>query len=183
MQNKLFAVNFPADVAENQLRELFGQYGPVQSIELGVIEKTGERGAVVEMGSEKVATKANHGLNGLKLGDQYLVVSYLDADTGRELTPKQRKIIEEIAAALGETEEVPRRQIEAVVTLCGTSFAQTILAETLEIAAAGSLAVSDGSRPRTPGGIFFYLVRFRVSPEVRRWIYNRKGKLVEEKHA
>lgn len=180
MESALYVANLNPNTTEGQLRDLFGQYGEVVTVDMATDEKTGEHHAIVQMASEKVATKAYNGLNGYRLEGCYLAVSYPDVDLSRELTAKQRKSIEEIAATLGETDEVPLRQIEAIVRLCGVSFTQAIVKEALEIDASGGLMTSDGSHRRTKGGIFFYLVRYRVSPPVRRIIYNRKGKMPQE---
>jgi len=180
MENALYVANLNPNTTEGQLRDLFGQYGDVVTVDMSSDEKTGEHHALVQMASEKVTTRAYNGLNGYRLEGRYLAVSYPDVDLSRELTAKQRKSIEEIAATLGETDEVPLRQIEAIVRLCGVSFAQAVLKEALETDASGGLMTSDGSHRRTKGGIFFYLVRYRVSPPVRRIIYNRKGKMPQE---
>lgn len=66
-----------------------------------------------------------------------------------------------IADRLGETEAEPRAQLERVVDICGAEFAQAVLDETLALEAGAGLAVADGRR-RTPGGVFFYLVRQRI---------------------
>ncbi|HVO71422.1 MAG TPA: hypothetical protein VMT24_15335, partial [Aggregatilineaceae bacterium] len=69
---------------------------------------------------------------------------------------------------------------EAIVRLCGVGFAQAVLKEALEIDASGGLMTSDGSHRRTRGGVFYYLARYRMSPPVRRIVYNRKGKMPQE---
>jgi hypothetical protein len=145
-----------------------------------VDEKIGQPYALVAMVSEKIATKAYNGLNGYALGDYRLVISFPDVVWGRELTAKNRKVVEDIVAALGEADEVPLRQIEAIVRLCGAGFAQAILAEALEVDAAEGLMTTDGAHRRTKGGVFFYLARYRMSSPVRRIVYNRKGKMPQE---
>lgn len=174
---ELYVANFPPTITEEQLRTLFAEHGEVTAVRLGVEEPHGVPYAVVEMASEKVATKAYHALNGYRLGGQALAVSYPEPDLTRELTARQRKTVEEIAATLEETEKVPVRQIEAIVRLCGAGFARAILNEALEVDAGAGLMTSDETRRRTKGGIFFFLARFRMSPPVRRIIYNRKGKI------
>jgi hypothetical protein len=77
----------------------------------------------------------------------------------------QSTIAQAIAEQLGEVEAEPRAQIERTVEIHGTELAQTILQETLEIEANGGLLVPDGSRRRTPGGVFFSLLRQRISRE------------------
>ena len=54
-----------------------------------------------------------------------------------------------------------------------------VVAEALEVEAQEGIMTSDESRRRTKGGVFFYLARYRMSPDVRRLVYNRKGKLEE----
>jgi hypothetical protein len=180
MGDGLYVANLDPDITEGQLRDLFGQYGEVLAVDMTAEEKTGEHYAIVQMASEKVATKAYNGLNGYRWGDRYLTVSYPEVDLSRELTAKQRRSVEEIAETLGETDEVPLRQIEAIVRLCGVSFGHAVLKEALEIDASGGLMTSDGSHRRTRGGVFFYLARYRMSSPVRRIVYNRKGKMPQE---
>jgi RNA recognition motif-containing protein len=178
MSNTLYVTNFPPDTSEEQLGALLAEFGEVTSLQLGIEERTQMPYAVVEMPSEKVATKAHRSLNGYKLGEHYLAVSYPAVDP-KELTAKQRKAIEDLLAQLGETDETPLRQIDAMARLCGMPFVEALVKEALEIEAGAGIPTTDGSRPRTKGGVFFYLARYRVSPEVRKIIYNRKGKMDE----
>ena len=178
MINVLYITNFPPEMSEDQLRELLAEFGEVTALEMDVEERTAMPFAVVEMASEKVATKAHRSLNGYRLGEHSLSVSYPEPDP-RELTAKQRKAIEDIVATLEETDEVPLRQIEAMVRLCGLPFVEALVSEALEVDASEGIMTSDASRRRTKGGVFFYLARYRMSPDVRRLVYNRKGKLEE----
>jgi len=75
------------------------------------------------------------------------------------LGPEEWRATQEIAAGLGETERGPLGQVGRVVGRLGTDRARAFLAQTQEIEAAGGLLLPDGSRRRTPGGVFFYLVR------------------------
>jgi len=75
------------------------------------------------------------------------------------LGPEDWRATQEIAAQLGETERGPLGQVGRVVGRLGADRARTFLARTQEIEAAGGLTLPDGSRRRTPGGVFFYLVR------------------------
>jgi hypothetical protein len=68
-----------------------------------------------------------------------------------------------IAKALGETDEVPLFQITGVVRVLGEETAQKLLAETLETEKNGGMMLPDGSRKRTPGGVFFFLARQKLS--------------------
>jgi RNA recognition motif-containing protein len=178
MSNALYITNFPAGTTEDQLRELLAEFGEVIALEIDVEERTATPFALTEMASEKVATKAHRSLNGYRVGEQSLSVSYPEPDP-RELTAKQRKAIEEIVATLEETDEVPLRQIDAMARLCGLPFIEALVSEALEVEAREGIMTSDASRRRTKGGVFFYLARYRMSPDVRRLVYNRKGKLEE----
>jgi len=75
------------------------------------------------------------------------------------LGPEDWRATQEIAAHLGETERGPLGQVGRVVGRLGTDRARAFLARTQEIEVAGGLMLPDGSRRRTPGGIFFHLVR------------------------
>jgi hypothetical protein len=80
-------------------------------------------------------------------------------------TPDTRAIAAMIAQELGETQPVPVAQIRRIVQRLGPEAALAFLQETHQIEAQGGLMLPDGSRRRTPGGVFFFLVRQRVSPE------------------
>lgn len=89
---------------------------------------------------------------------------------------ESNKIIQQIATQLGENTKIPLTQIGRVVEHCGVEFAETLLKETLEIEANGGLMINDGSRRRTPGGVYFYLVRGRVNKELREKIFGPRKK-------
>lgn len=177
MKNKLYVANLSHEITEEKLREVFGQFGEVTSVHVGNDAMSKRKYALVEMAVEKTATKAMNELNGQKLDDLYLSISYPDVDLNRELLPKQRKMVEEMAAQLEETEKVPLRQLELFVRLTSVSLAQALLKETLEIEAAGGLMTNDGQRRRSKGGVFFYMARPRVSSPIRHLVFTRKGKL------
>ncbi len=75
------------------------------------------------------------------------------------LGPEDWRATQEIAAGLGETERGPLGQVGRVVGRLGIDRARAFLTRTQEIEAAGGLMLPDGSRRRTPGGVFFHLVR------------------------
>ncbi len=68
-----------------------------------------------------------------------------------------------IAAQLGETESGPRATIWRIVRTIGPERAQAFVAQALEAEANGGMLIPDGSRKRTLGGIFFYLVRTQIT--------------------
>jgi hypothetical protein len=78
-----------------------------------------------------------------------------------------RRVAEDIARQLDETNPEALDQIELIVQRLGVDKAQEFLRETLEIEDQGGLLVRDGSRRRTPGGVYFYSVRGKVSRKDR----------------
>jgi RNA recognition motif-containing protein len=178
MSDKLYVSNLAAETTSDELRTLFEQHGQVLDVTMGINEHNGTPYALVQMESQKVATRANHALNGHDLHGQRLAVGYAEVDLSRDFTSRQRRDAEAIAQALGETEKVPVRQIETLVRLCGASFAQAIANEAKERVAAGEVFMTaDNTRPRTVGGVFFVLLRPRLAPPIHKIIFNRKGKL------
>lgn len=85
--------------------------------------------------------------------------------------PSQQETAAMIADALGETEEPVRVQIFEVVRALGRTQSRQLLTETQEVEAAGGMMLRDGSRRRTPGGVFFQLVstKGRPKPGKRLW--------------
>src|SRR5260370_29882725 len=63
-----------------------------------------------------------------------------------------------IAAHLGESEAEPLQLLHKVVKKLGLEQALAFLKETQEIEAQGGLLLPDGSRRRTPGGVFLSLL-------------------------
>jgi len=93
------------------------------------------------------------------------------------LGPEDWRATQEIAAALGETAHGPLGQVGRVVGRLGAERARAFLARTQEIEAGGGLMLPDGSRRRTPGGVFFHLVRTAevVSRADKAYIFPRQG--------
>lgn len=177
MGTALYVANLHQQVTADELRALFAGHGEIVALEVISVERIGEPAAIVEMATEKQATRALNALNGTELGGKRLFISYAVPDVEKDLTPRQRKTIEEIVAALEEVEKVPLRQIEAIVRVCGGQFAQSLLEEALALDQQEGIMTLDGTRRRSKGGVFFYLARYRMSPEARKIVYNRKGKL------
>jgi hypothetical protein len=70
-----------------------------------------------------------------------------------------------IAAQLGETAPGARATIWRIVRTIGVERTQAFVAQAQEVEAKGGMLVPDGSRKRTLGGIFFYLVRTQISDD------------------
>jgi len=81
-----------------------------------------------------------------------------------------------IAAVLGETMPPPIRIITRAVDRLGPDRARAVLGQALTVEAAGRLTLPDGRR-RTPGGVFFHLVRTSdaISREDKDYIFPRQG--------
>lgn len=93
------------------------------------------------------------------------------------MPPEQWKMVQEIAAKLGETEKGPRYLIADIITHCGVEFAEDVLKETFEVEANGGLMTNNQTRRRTPGGVFFYLAKGRLDPETRQKVFPDRKKL------
>jgi len=72
--------------------------------------------------------------------------------------------------ALGETERKVLAQLYRAVDVLGVEIVQAVVAEAQQVEANGGLLRRDGQR-RTLGGVFFYLLRERCTPEQRKRIF------------
>ena len=81
-----------------------------------------------------------------------------------------------IAVVLGETMPPPIRIITRAVDCLGPPRARALLGQALTVEAQGGLMLPDGAR-RTPGGVFFYLVRTdeAVSRADKAYIFPHQG--------
>jgi hypothetical protein len=179
MKKDVFVANLPEGVTPDDLKGLFEPAGEIEAVEFEPNPILNGVSARVTMVTEKAATRARNTLNGQSLQDRRIAVSVTDLGERNHLSDKQQKTVEQIAAVLGETEEVPLRQLTAIVMLCGTNFAEAILHETELVESSEGIATVEGDRRRTKGGVFFYLARHRMAKPIRAVVYNRKGKLPE----
>ena len=82
-----------------------------------------------------------------------------------EQVPRANEVTRLIAEQLGEQERSPQQMIYRTIQVLGVETALALLQQTHETEAAGGMLIPDGSRRRTPGGVFFVLVRQQASPE------------------
>lgn len=83
-------------------------------------------------------------------------------------SPKgKQQTINHISKILGESNEPVIMTINRIVKRIGADCALQILSETQRIQANGGLLVKDGSRRRTSGGVFFFLVKKFLNSEQR----------------
>jgi hypothetical protein len=91
--------------------------------------------------------------------------------------PSQQETAMMIADQLDEKEPGPRTQLVNIVRALGRTQARTLLQETLDIEAKGGMMLPDGSRRRTPGGIYFHLAYTKGIPKkgktLRRPMYRK----------
>ena len=81
-----------------------------------------------------------------------------------------------VAVVLGETLPPPIRLITRIVDRLGPARARALLGQALTVEAQGGLTLPDGTR-RTPGGVFFFLVRTsdEINREDKAYIFPRQG--------
>ena len=78
--------------------------------------------------------------------------------------------VETLAQVLRE----PKRDLlTKVLRTLGADRCSAILTDTLQHEAAGGMLTKDGTRRRTPGGVFFQLVKERATPQERRRLFPR----------
>ena len=82
--------------------------------------------------------------------------------------------VSHIAKTLGEVEEIPLSQISGIVRVLGEEGALALLNETQEVEKAGGMLLADGTRRRSPGGVYFQLARRKLPPEEKKIIFREK---------
>jgi PHAX RNA-binding domain len=93
--------------------------------------------------------------------------------------PAALQLVDEIAAQLGETEDEPRATILRAVVQLGADAALALLRDAQAVEAGGGMWLGDGSRRRTPGGVFFYLLRQRTEKPDRLAIFYPEYQQIE----
>jgi hypothetical protein len=79
-------------------------------------------------------------------------------------------------ATLAEVLQEPNRPLlTLVLRIFGHDRTVEILTETLQREAHGGMLTKDGTRRRTPGGVFFQLARERATPQERRRLFPHPG--------
>jgi hypothetical protein len=79
-----------------------------------------------------------------------------------EIIDPHRVAVRYITQQLGETAKHARGMIWRIVHECGAEQALEWLREAQEIESHGGMMTEDGERRRTPGGVFFKLVRDKL---------------------
>src|SRR5918912_839610 len=95
---------------------------------------------------------------------------YMECTTDTRGTPMDALTVETLAAILQEPKVPLLRQ---VLRTLGQDRCAALLADTLACEANGGMLTKDGTRRRTPGGVFFQLVKERATPKERRRLFPR----------
>ncbi len=85
----------------------------------------------------------------------------------REYSPE----VLDIAKRLNEDDRKPLVQIERIVKHCGSEFTDLMVESTLAIEESGGMLTANGDRRRTPGGVFFFIVRHALPEDMRERIF------------
>jgi hypothetical protein len=83
----------------------------------------------------------------------------------------------ELAQQLGEAGKQSVYQLRQVVAALGDDVARELLAETLQIEAGEGMLTLDQSRRRTPGGVYFFLAKSKLTDEQRKAIWPKNWRL------
>ena len=98
----------------------------------------------------------------------------LDPDARRERGQALNRLKDEIAEALEEDAPEVIMLLHRCVQAIGEATSRQLLVQTWQVEASGGLLTTDGTnRRRTPGGVFFWLVKQKASSEDRQRIFSR----------
>lgn len=91
-------------------------------------------------------------------------------------------IVQEIAKALSERNIA---EVQAAVTVLGPERARALMQQALEVEAQGGMMTANEKRRRSPGGVFFHLIRQGATKEERKAIFpnNRNPKKNRKKRS
>jgi hypothetical protein len=179
MPEQLFVAPIPKDFPTEKLRALFEAVGEVQRFHR---PKQGDKQAgyvFVTMATDELNQAAIARLNDYPIGEnlknltvkiaERRVKPFFQLDPATKADFKQVAL--EIAAQLNETEEVPVKTIKRLVYQCGPEQAREWVRQAFEIEANGGMMLENLGRKRTIGGVFFYISKRAMTPEVRAVVY------------
>jgi hypothetical protein len=81
------------------------------------------------------------------------------------------ELSQSMADELGETTPGPRKALFRIARVLGPDQSTALLEKTREVEAAGGVMTPDGSRRRTPGGVFFFLAKEHMTDEQRQLVW------------
>jgi RNA recognition motif-containing protein len=184
MKYKLFFANLPDDVTEDQLQVVCTEHGEVVYLSLLKDEEqetfTGQARVTLETEGPLEAILVS--LNSQRFGDQRPAVSRVEPSSPwPDTTDDQRAVVSQIVDTLGEEASLAQRQIKRIVVQCGAAFAQGLLTDTLQIEEQGGIWLEKYQRRRTPGGVYLYLARQKMSPQMVKTIFKSKKNKTKSK--
>ena len=94
-----------------------------------------------------------------------------------------RSVVEQVSSDLSETNSDAMAQIESLISVAGVELVQSILQETLEIERNGGMMLFSGKRRRTPGGVFFFLAKQKLTPEQQVAVFGKSETAKKERPA
>ena len=80
-------------------------------------------------------------------------------------------VVQKIATDLGETDTIPLETIERIVGVIGEEKALALLDETMQVESGGGMMTNDGQQRRSPGGVYFKLVKLQTASKERQAIF------------
>ena len=98
-----------------------------------------------------------------------------------DLTPEEKAFSKKIAKKLREKYKKPRTLISQIVELFGIEKTQEYFNRTMAIQHNGGLYMEEMNRYRTPGGVFFKIIKDDIDDEVQAELFPRK-KLTARQH-
>ncbi len=87
--------------------------------------------------------------------------------------------VEQLIAELDESTDRAVAQLHAIFYVLGEDVGRAVLEETRAVEAAGGMRAPSGDR-RTKGGVFFYLVRRRLTGRLRHRIFDPSLRTIAE---
>lgn len=95
------------------------------------------------------------------------------AASARQERRRFQQVVQELTSALGEREPRSQAAIERSVAELGIEAAQALYQEVATIEAGGGMMTADGSRRRTPGGVYMLLLKQRLNEAGKKDVLRR----------
>jgi hypothetical protein len=188
----VFVTQLPPDISDSEIISLFEKVGTVKQFRRPK-RKTGEaeKYGFLTMENPDDVAKAIEQLDGHVFGEDIppLIVKAATERPKKEETAAKKdtsnyeQLAMQIARQLGETESKPAILIRRILQKCGVEQTQAWIDETMKIEEQGGMMVERLNRRRTTGGVFFYLAKAGMSPELVQEIFPKYGWAKKKKAA
>ena len=104
----LFVKNLPFKISTEHLYDIFGKYGAIRQVRLGITNETKGTAFVVYEDIYEAKNALDH-LNGLNVNGRYLIVLYYQEEKMKQIQAKKKKLKEE-NAQLREKHDIPKTE-------------------------------------------------------------------------